>query len=100
MRLIYVPSLTAFSPPYTHNTHTHAHTHAHMHTRTHARTHTHTHAHTHTHTHTHTQGRLDAVDVEKAVSFVLLCMNFDGGFGTVPGSESHAGQVRMTLVIG
>lgn len=21
-------------------------------------------------------------------------MNFDGGFGVVPGSESHAGQVR------
>ena len=23
-------------------------------------------------------------------------MNFDGGFGCVPGSESHAGQVQCT----
>ena len=39
------------------------------------------------------QNRLDAVDVDKAVEYVLRCMNFDGGFGRVPGSESHAGQV-------
>ncbi|MCI4386247.1 hypothetical protein PGIGA_G00060070 [Pangasianodon gigas] len=39
------------------------------------------------------QGRLDAVDVDKAVQFVLSCMNFDGGFGCRPGSESHAGQI-------
>lgn len=41
------------------------------------------------------QGRMDAVDVEKATQYVLSCMNFDGGFGRVPGSESHAGQVRQ-----
>ena len=41
------------------------------------------------------QGRLDAVDVKKAVSFILSCMNFDGGFGCIPGSESHAGQVGI-----
>ena len=39
--------------------------------------------------------RLDSVDLEKAVDFVCSCMNFDGGFGTRPGSESHAGQVRF-----
>lgn len=39
------------------------------------------------------QGRLDAIDVEKAVSFVISCMNFDGGFGSKPGSESHAGLI-------
>lgn len=39
------------------------------------------------------QGKLDAIDVEKAIEFVLSCMNFDGGFGCRPGSESHAGQV-------
>ncbi|KAJ7418759.1 mutS protein-like protein 4 [Willisornis vidua] len=38
------------------------------------------------------QGKLDAIDVGKAVEFVLSCMNFDGGFGCRPGSESHAGQ--------
>lgn len=31
--------------------------------------------------------------MDKAVEFVLSCMNFDGGFGCRPGSESHAGQV-------
>jgi len=39
------------------------------------------------------QNRLDAIDVEKAVQFVLKCMNFDGGFGSKPGSESHAGLI-------
>lgn len=28
----------------------------------------------------------------KAIEFVLSCMNFDGGFGCRPGSESHNGQ--------
>ena len=37
--------------------------------------------------------RLDAIDVSKATEFVISCMNFDGGFGCRPGSESHAGQV-------
>lgn len=31
--------------------------------------------------------------MEKAVEFVIKCMNFDGGFGSKPGSESHAGLV-------
>ncbi len=38
-------------------------------------------------------GRLDALDVPAAVAFILTCRNFDGGFGCVPGAESHAGQV-------
>ena len=42
---------------------------------------------------------MDAVDVDKAVDFVLRCMNFDGGFGRVPGSESHAGQVRKRIIL-
>lgn len=37
--------------------------------------------------------RLDAVDVPKAVEFIVSCQNFDGGFGCVPGAESHAGQI-------
>ena len=40
--------------------------------------------------------RLNDVDVEAAVEFVIACKNFDGGFGTRPGSESHAGQVSST----
>jgi len=37
-------------------------------------------------------GKLDCIDVEKAVQYVLLCKNYDGGFGMLPGAESHAGQ--------
>lgn len=33
------------------------------------------------------------IDVDRAVSYVVECKNFDGGFGCVPGSESHAGQI-------
>jgi geranylgeranyl transferase type-2 subunit beta len=40
-------------------------------------------------------GRLDSglIDLDKATGFVGRCANFDGGFGCVPGAESHAGQV-------
>mmetsp|Transcript_31162 Transcript_31162/g.30006 ORF Transcript_31162/g.30006 Transcript_31162/m.30006 type:complete len:377 (-) Transcript_31162:68-1198(-) len=37
--------------------------------------------------------RLDAVAVPKAAQYIASCCNFDGGFGCVPGAESHAGQV-------
>ena len=37
--------------------------------------------------------------MEKAIEFVLSCMNFDGGFGCRPGSESHAGQVILHLEV-
>jgi len=33
------------------------------------------------------------VDVEKAIEHVQSCANFDGGYGTGPGAESHSGQV-------
>eukprot|EP01134_Creolimax_fragrantissima_P008510 CFRG8510T1 len=36
-------------------------------------------------------------DIDKAVQFVLTCRNFDGGFGCLPGSESHAGQIYCCL---
>ncbi|KAM3567083.1 hypothetical protein VYU27_010766, partial [Nannochloropsis oceanica] len=39
----------------------------------------------------------------KAKAFVGACRNFDGGFGCIPGAESHAGQVFTcvgTLAIG
>mmetsp|Transcript_21800 Transcript_21800/g.29879 ORF Transcript_21800/g.29879 Transcript_21800/m.29879 type:complete len:364 (-) Transcript_21800:82-1173(-) len=41
-------------------------------------------------------GRLrtaEGVDVDAAAEFVGRCRNFDGGYGCVPGAESHAGQV-------
>lgn len=40
---------------------------------------------------------MDAINVDKAVEFILSCMNFDGGFGCRPGSESHAGQVSPLM---
>ena len=42
-------------------------------------------------------GRLDACDVDKAVEFVASCKNFDGGFGSRPGSESHAGLIYCAV---
>ena len=33
------------------------------------------------------------IDIYKAVRYIISCRNFDGGFGCVPGAESHAGQV-------
>lgn len=35
---------------------------------------------------------LDQIDVSSALQFVHSCRNFDGGYGAVPGAESHAGQ--------
>jgi geranylgeranyl transferase type-2 subunit beta len=42
-------------------------------------------------------GLLDRVDVPLAMSFVRRCANADGGYGTVPGAESHAGQIFVCL---
>eukprot|EP00127_Corallochytrium_limacisporum_P005712 Clim_evm91s210 gene=Clim_evmTU91s210 len=39
----------------------------------------------------------NVIDRMKAKEFVLNCINFDGGFGTAPGSESHAGQIYCCL---
>lgn len=36
---------------------------------------------------------MDLVDVGMAVEHIKACANFDGGFGTSPGAESHAGQI-------
>ena len=36
-------------------------------------------------------------NLEAAVSFVKSSMNFDGGFGSRPSSESHAGQIYCCL---
>lgn len=39
------------------------------------------------------------VDVEAAISHIRACQNFDGGFGTSPGAESHAGQIFTCVAI-
>ncbi|KZC07223.1 Geranylgeranyl transferase type-2 subunit beta, partial [Dufourea novaeangliae] len=41
--------------------------------------------------------QLDAIDVNKAVEYVMKCMNFDGGFGSKPGGESHAGMIYCSV---
>ncbi|KAI8935983.1 hypothetical protein NX059_007486 [Plenodomus lindquistii] len=38
-------------------------------------------------------GLLHMIDVDKAVHHVHSCANFDGGYGTSPGAESHSGQI-------
>jgi geranylgeranyl transferase type-2 subunit beta len=42
-------------------------------------------------------GRLDAIDVDKVVEYTLACQNPDGGFGSVPGAESHSGQSKYFI---
>jgi geranylgeranyl transferase type-2 subunit beta len=37
-------------------------------------------------------GKLDQLDMDKIVAYIVRCMNFDGGFGNIPGAESHAGH--------
>jgi geranylgeranyl transferase type-2 subunit beta len=42
--------------------------------------------------------RLDAIPVDKAIDFVMMCYNtIDGGFGSRPGSETHAGLIYCSL---
>ncbi|KAK0746083.1 terpenoid cyclases/protein prenyltransferase alpha-alpha toroid [Schizothecium vesticola] len=38
-------------------------------------------------------GLLDLVDVGRAVDHIVSCANFDGGYGSGPGAESHAAQI-------
>ena len=38
-------------------------------------------------------GGLDCIDIGKAVEYIASCQNMDGGFGSMKGAESHAGQV-------
>jgi geranylgeranyl transferase type-2 subunit beta len=38
-------------------------------------------------------GCLEKLDVSAAARYILQCRNLDGGFGSVIGAESHAGQV-------
>jgi geranylgeranyl transferase type-2 subunit beta len=41
--------------------------------------------------------RMDVIDLDGAVSYILSCKNFDGGFGARPGDESHAGQIFVCV---
>lgn len=37
-------------------------------------------------------GRLDLVDRERTVGYFFRCRNYDGGFGSGEGGESHGAQ--------
>lgn len=39
------------------------------------------------------------MDKLKAKEYILNCQSYDGGFGMVPGSESHASQVEELFVL-
>lgn len=39
-------------------------------------------------------GKLDKIDTDKAIEWIQKCHNFDGGYGLVPGAESHAAQSK------
>lgn len=43
-------------------------------------------------------GQLDSsINIKTAVEFIRKCRNYDGGFGAIPGGESHAGQGILLL---
>lgn len=42
--------------------------------------------------------RLDKINVDMAVKYIISCKNLDGGFGAMPGGESHAGQSMITSI--
>lgn len=39
------------------------------------------------------QDNLSVIHMDKAVEFVMSCCNADGGFGSKPNAESHAGLI-------
>uniref|UniRef100_A0A453DZ87 Prenyltransferase alpha-alpha toroid domain-containing protein n=1 Tax=Aegilops tauschii subsp. strangulata TaxID=200361 RepID=A0A453DZ87_AEGTS len=39
------------------------------------------------------------MDKEKAKEYILNCQSYDGGFGMVPGSESHGRQLSQVFVL-
>ena len=43
-------------------------------------------------------GKLDLLDLDSAINYVVKCQNYDGGFGSVIGAESHAGQSILVLI--
>ena len=36
---------------------------------------------------------MEVINVQKAIDFVMSCSNADGGFGSKPNAESHAGLI-------
>lgn len=45
-------------------------------------------------------GKLSKVNTEKTAEWIKKCQNFDGGFGLIPGAESHAAQGKCFVFVG
>lgn len=43
-------------------------------------------------------GRMDALNIDNAVNFIVQCTNFDGGFGCTPGELQLAVQLLAPLL--
>lgn len=43
-------------------------------------------------------GALHRIDTASAIQFLCSCKNFDAGYGSVPGAESHSGQSKTLRV--
>jgi geranylgeranyl transferase type-2 subunit beta len=44
-------------------------------------------------------GKLEEINVDAAADFIARCQNFDGGFGLVPGAESHSAQSKCARAL-
>jgi geranylgeranyl transferase type-2 subunit beta len=43
--------------------------------------------------------RLNDINVEKCVEWIVKCRNYDGGFGNQPGGESHSAQSKCQFPV-
>ena len=42
---------------------------------------------------------LHLINIDLAYQFILSCQNYDGGFGAIPGAETHSGQIFFVCFI-
>ena len=42
-------------------------------------------------------GRMSDLNVDQITKYICSCQNIDGGFGSIPGSESHSGMVFCAI---
>lgn len=42
-------------------------------------------------------GKREQLDTDQITQYICSCQNIDGGFGSIPGSESHSGMVFCAI---
>ena len=42
-------------------------------------------------------GKREQLDADQITQYICSCQNIDGGFGSIPGSESHSGMVFCAI---